>query len=144
MVALVLMTAFVLVERRSSAPLVRLAIFQHRPLTGANLAIAANAGGFGAMMFIATLYLQQVLGDSALGTGVAFVLLSRLPDHNGYRAIRPCAMRTAEGVLPIRSWSGASGEATVRRASGTRIGWPARHPPCPRISRVSPVEDRRL
>jgi hypothetical protein len=76
MVALVLMTAFVLVERRSSAPLVRLAIFQHRPLTGANVAIAANAGGFGAMMFIATLYLQQVLGYSALGTGVAFVPLA--------------------------------------------------------------------
>jgi hypothetical protein len=65
------------------------------------VAIAANAGGFRAMMFIATLYLQQVLGYSALGTGVAFVLLSRLPDHNGYRVIRPCALRTAEGVLPI-------------------------------------------
>jgi hypothetical protein len=56
-----LLAAFVVTARRTPAPLVRLSIFRHRPLTGANLAIVAKAGGFGRLMFIATLYLQQVL-----------------------------------------------------------------------------------
>jgi MFS family permease len=59
--AVVLLAAFVAIERRTPAPMVRLSIFRHRALTGANLAIIANAGGFGGMLFIATLYLQQVL-----------------------------------------------------------------------------------
>lgn len=74
--ALVLLAAFVLIEHRSPAPMVRLAVFRHRPLTGANIALAANAGGFGGMLFIATLYLQQVLGYSAFETALAFVPLA--------------------------------------------------------------------
>ena len=44
-VALVVLAAFVAVERRIAAPMVRLAVFRHRPLTGANIAVVANAGG---------------------------------------------------------------------------------------------------
>jgi EmrB/QacA subfamily drug resistance transporter len=74
--AVLLLIAYVVSEHRSPAPMVRLAIFRHRPLTGANLAIVANAGCFGALMFISTLYLQQVLGYSALRTGLAYVPLA--------------------------------------------------------------------
>jgi EmrB/QacA subfamily drug resistance transporter len=75
-VAAAVLGVFVVIEHRSQAPMVRLAVFRHRPLAGANLSIAANAGGFGGMMFIATLYLQEVLGYSAFETGLAFVPLA--------------------------------------------------------------------
>jgi predicted MFS family arabinose efflux permease len=68
--------AFVLTERRTARPLVRLAVFRHRPLTGANLSLMTNAGGFGGLLFIATLYLQQVPGYSGLETAFAFVPLA--------------------------------------------------------------------
>lgn len=86
--AIVLVVGFVAVERRTAAPMIRLGIFRHRPLTGANLALIANAGGFGSMMFIATLYLQQVLGYSALQTGLAFVPLAVSACAGGLAAAR--------------------------------------------------------
>jgi len=74
--ALGLLAAFLALERRVRAPILRLAILRHRPLTGANLSIAANAGGFVGMTFLATLYMQQVLGYSPLEAGLAFVPLA--------------------------------------------------------------------
>jgi EmrB/QacA subfamily drug resistance transporter len=70
-----LLAGFVAVERRTRAPLVRLAILRERPLTGANLAVIANAGGFTGMTFMATLYMQQVLGYGALEAGLRFIPL---------------------------------------------------------------------
>ncbi|WP_460661761.1 MFS transporter [Kribbella swartbergensis] len=86
--AVVLLAAFVVVERRTAAPMVRLTIFRDRALTGSNLALIANAGGFGGMMFIATLYLQQVLGYSAFETGLAFVPLALSACAGGLAAPR--------------------------------------------------------
>ena len=54
--AVLLLAAFLVVERRAATPMVRPAILRHRPLAGANLAIIANAGGFTGMTFMATLY----------------------------------------------------------------------------------------
>ncbi|MGH2949203.1 MAG: hypothetical protein ACRDPC_23610, partial [Solirubrobacteraceae bacterium] len=65
-----LLAAFVAVERRVAVPVVRLGIFRVPQLTGANLALAANAGGFTGMMFLSTLYMQRSLGLSALETGL--------------------------------------------------------------------------
>jgi EmrB/QacA subfamily drug resistance transporter len=69
----VLLAAFVAVERRTAAPMVRLGILRHRPLTGANLCCIAHGGTFGGMMFMTTLYMQQVLGFSAIEAGLAFL-----------------------------------------------------------------------
>jgi len=74
--AALLLAAFVAVERRVRAPMVRLDVFRHRPLTGANLAVIANAGGFTGMTFMATLYMQQVLGYGALEAGLGFLPLA--------------------------------------------------------------------
>jgi EmrB/QacA subfamily drug resistance transporter len=68
-----LLGAFVAVERRTAAPMVRLEILRHRPLTGANLSVVAHAGAFGGMMFMATLYMQRVLGFSAIEAGLGFL-----------------------------------------------------------------------
>ena len=55
---------------------------------GANLAIIANAGGFTGMTFMATLYMQQVLGYGALEAGLAFLPLALMATAGGLTAPR--------------------------------------------------------
>ncbi len=75
---LVLLAAFVRIERRSSSPLVRLGIFRQRNVTGANIVNALATGAFDTLVFILTLYMQRVLGYSALETGLAFLPMAIL------------------------------------------------------------------
>jgi EmrB/QacA subfamily drug resistance transporter len=69
----VLMAIFLANETRSQSPLVPLGIFRRRTLTGANL-IGFGLGTmiFG-MFFLLSLYMQQVLGYSALKTGFGYL-----------------------------------------------------------------------
>jgi len=71
--AVLLLVAFVAVELRSSAPLVRLSIFRSRTLTAANAVMLLFVGGQFAMIFFPTLYMQQVLGYSPVKTGLAYL-----------------------------------------------------------------------
>jgi len=71
--ALVLLTAFVVIELRQRAPLVRLDIFRERTLRAANLSMLLVASGLFAMFFFNTLYVQRVLGFSPLQAGLAFL-----------------------------------------------------------------------
>ena len=71
--AIVLLTAFVFIELRQRAPLVRLDIFRVRTLRAANLAMLLVASGLFAMFFFNTLYVQRVLGFSPLQAGLAFL-----------------------------------------------------------------------
>jgi EmrB/QacA subfamily drug resistance transporter len=72
-IALALLGAFVLIERRSIEPLVRLSIFRVRTVRAANVAMFFVAAGLFAMFFFNTLYLQRVLGYSPLQAGLAFL-----------------------------------------------------------------------
>ncbi len=72
-VSAVLLVAFVVIEQRSAEPLVRLSIFSVRTVRGANVAMFVVAMGLFAMFFFNTLYLQRVLGYSALEAGLAFL-----------------------------------------------------------------------
>jgi EmrB/QacA subfamily drug resistance transporter len=71
--AAVLLVAFVLIERRSVEPLVRLSIFSVRTVRGANVAMFVVAAGLFAMFFFNTLYVQRVLGFTPLESGLAFL-----------------------------------------------------------------------
>ena len=71
--AIALLAAFVLIERRSSAPLVRLDVFKIRSLATANTVMLLVASGMFAMFFFSTLYVQQILGMSPLEAGLAFL-----------------------------------------------------------------------
>jgi EmrB/QacA subfamily drug resistance transporter len=62
-----------LIESRSSAPLVPLSIFRIRSLLGANVVGLLLGAVIFANFFVLTLYVQQILGWSALQTGVAFL-----------------------------------------------------------------------
>ena len=71
--AIALLALFVWIESRSRVPLVPLEIFHQRTLTGANLVGALLSAAVASMVFILTLFMQQVLGYSALQTGLAFL-----------------------------------------------------------------------
>jgi EmrB/QacA subfamily drug resistance transporter len=66
-----LLAAFVWRERRASVPLVRLGILRSGSLVRANLGAMALFGGWVGFQFVATLYMQQLLGWSPLETGLA-------------------------------------------------------------------------
>src|SRR5437899_4675387 len=72
-VAVALLSAFVWIESRSKAPLIRLSIFRNRSLTGANVTMLMVVSGMFAMFFFATLYVQEILGYSPLKAGLAFL-----------------------------------------------------------------------
>jgi len=69
----VLLVSFVVIERRSPEPLVRLSIFSVKTVRAANVAMLIVAAGLFAMFFFNTLYAQKVLGYSPLESGFAFV-----------------------------------------------------------------------
>jgi EmrB/QacA subfamily drug resistance transporter len=71
--AVTLLTAFVAIELRAKAPLVRLSIFRVRSLLTANVAMLLAMSGMFAMFFFNTLYLQRVLGYGPLTAGLAFL-----------------------------------------------------------------------
>ena len=94
--ALILLAVFVAHEQRTPYPLVPLAIFRNRNLSGANLAMAAVFAGNLGMFFLLTLYLQLIEHYSPIGTGIAILpvpvilglvaaQMRRLIARDGYR-----------------------------------------------------------
>ncbi|MER5641999.1 MFS transporter [Kitasatospora sp. NPDC002227] len=73
LVVALLAAAFLRIESRSAAPLVRLGIFRNGGVTRANLAALALVGSYAGFQFIATLYLQRLLGWSALDMAFGFL-----------------------------------------------------------------------
>ncbi|NIH79139.1 MFS transporter [Amycolatopsis viridis] len=72
-VAVALLVAFVLIEKRSAHPLLRLGILRSGPLARANLGGALFFGAYIGFQFVVMLYLQDVLHWSALETALGFL-----------------------------------------------------------------------
>src|SRR5262245_690429 len=106
-----LLVAFVVIELRAKAPLVRLSIFRTRSLSAANVSMFLVASGLFAMFFFNTLYIQRVLGYGPLEAGLAFLpftagimvsagLASRFTPTIGVRPVAITGMVvTAAGML---------------------------------------------
>jgi EmrB/QacA subfamily drug resistance transporter len=71
-IAVALLGAFLAIESRGEAPLMPLRIFRRRTLAGANAVGLLLGASFYSFIFIGTLYMQQVLGFSALQGGFAW------------------------------------------------------------------------
>jgi predicted MFS family arabinose efflux permease len=71
-----LLAAFIAIERRSQAPLMPFRIFRIRTLTGANVVGLLVGASLFSMFFFITLYMQQVLGYSAIHAGLSYVPLA--------------------------------------------------------------------
>jgi EmrB/QacA subfamily drug resistance transporter len=65
------LVAFVVVERRSTHPLVPLGVFGRKPVVTANLVMLLLGGTLTSLFFFLPQYQQQVLGMSPLATGLA-------------------------------------------------------------------------
>jgi len=69
-VAVVLGVAFVMIERRSAAPLVPLAVFRNRDLALGNVVMLLGGAAMVALFFALSVYMQAVLGYDALTAGL--------------------------------------------------------------------------
>jgi predicted MFS family arabinose efflux permease len=73
---MVLLVTFVVVELRTRYPIMPLGIFRNRNVASADsVALLVGASLF-SMFFFISLYLQQVLGDSALEAGLSYLPLA--------------------------------------------------------------------
>ena len=72
----VLLGAFLVWEARAAEPLMPFSIFRLRTLTGANVAGFILGTAVFAMFLMLTLYMQQVLGYSAMKTGLAYLAVA--------------------------------------------------------------------
>ncbi|WUH92487.1 MFS transporter [Streptomyces sp. NBC_00433] len=68
-----LLAAFVAIEARAQAPLLPLRLFRLSTLAGSNAVGFLLGASFYGYIFIGTLYMQQVLGYSAMNTGLAWL-----------------------------------------------------------------------
>ncbi len=74
--SVVLLAGFVAWELRHPEPLMRFGIFRTRTVAGANVAGFIMGTVLFSMFLILTLYMQQVLGYSAMKTGVAYLAVA--------------------------------------------------------------------
>src|SRR6201995_2533565 len=75
-ISVLLLIAFVVIETRRSDPLVPFSIFRLRTLRGANIVGLLIGMSLFSMFFFISLYLQDVLHYSPIGTGIAYMPLA--------------------------------------------------------------------
>ena len=123
--AAVLLSAFVAIERRVAEPMLPLRFFRSHDFTGAQVAAFAISASFFAVFLYTTLYLQQVLGLSAIeaglvylpGTAIMFVV-SGATAQLGQRV--PPRVMVGGGLALV-----AAGMALMNVAAGTDSSWVA-------------------
>ncbi len=102
-VAAVALMGFVLLERHQRAPMLPLGLFRNPTYTGANLVILLVALAMFGIFFFMSLYMQRVLGYSAVQTGAAFLpmtiliilvapIAGKLSDRIGSRGLMTAGM----------------------------------------------------
>jgi EmrB/QacA subfamily drug resistance transporter len=117
--AAVALVSFVVIERRSVAPMVDFAFFRSRQFFGANMVAFIVTFGMFAMFFFLALYMQNVLDYSALQAGVRFLpttvliivtapLSGRLADKIGSRLPMVVGLLMVSGSLLWQSFIGVS------------------------------------
>jgi EmrB/QacA subfamily drug resistance transporter len=102
-VAALALVAFVLLERHQRAPMLPLELFKNRTYTGSNTVILLVALAMFGVFFFVSLYMQNILGYSAVEAGAAFLpmtllivviapLAGRMTDRIGSRAFMTIGM----------------------------------------------------
>lgn len=138
-----LIVLFTIVESRATDPMMPLRFFTNRTRITANAATVFLTSAMAAMFFIATLYVQQVLGYSPFQSGLAYlpfcaafvpgmIVSTQLVTKAGARtAIITGFLVSAVGVLLLAridargSFWGELAPATVVLSFGLAIGLPA-------------------
>jgi EmrB/QacA subfamily drug resistance transporter len=94
----VLLAGFLVWETRVTDPLMTFSIFRLRTLTGANVAGLILGTATFSMFLMLTLYMQQVLGYSAMKTGVAYLAVAGTAIFWSFLAAN---LVTRVGVKPV-------------------------------------------
>jgi predicted MFS family arabinose efflux permease len=76
--SVVLLIAFVIVEMRRHDPMLELSLFGRAPFAGASIAAFVLSAAMFSMFLYLTLYIQNILGYSALESGVRFMPVTLL------------------------------------------------------------------
>src|SRR5215204_1613737 len=92
-VAAVMLVAFVMLETHQRLPMLDLSLFRNRTFTGANIAVLLVALAMFGVFFFVSLYMQGILGYSAVQTGAAFLPLTVL-----IVLVAPIAGKTSDRV----------------------------------------------
>jgi EmrB/QacA subfamily drug resistance transporter len=90
-VAALSLTAFVLLERHQRSPMLQLDLFRNRTYTGANTVMLLVALAMFGVFFFVSLYMQNILGYSAVQAGAAFLPMTVL-----IILVAPVAGRTSD------------------------------------------------
>ncbi len=117
--AAVALTSFVVLERRQRAPMLDLTLFRNRTYVGANLVILLVALAMFGVFFFVSLYMQNILGYSAVQAGAAFLpmtiliilvapIAGRLSDRLGSRGLMTAGMVMLSAQLLYFSQLGQS------------------------------------
>ena len=117
--AILLIAAFVVIERRHENPLVPLRIFSNRSLAASDAAMLVVAGALFGVFFFCTLYLQQVLGYNALKTGVAYLPWTLTTISASTLAARVVDRFTPKPVLLCGLLVSTAGFLLLTRVSGS-------------------------
>jgi EmrB/QacA subfamily drug resistance transporter len=96
--AAALLALLVLVECRAADPILPARLLRRRRAAGACLAVVANAGAFGGVVVLSTLYMQRVLGMTPLQAGLGFLPLAISAAAGGPLAAR---LLTRLGARPV-------------------------------------------
>jgi len=91
--AVVALATFVLLEKVQRAPMLPLELFKNRTYTGANTVILLVALAMFGVFFFVSLYMQQILGYSAVQAGAAFLPMTLL-----IVVVAPIAGRTTDRI----------------------------------------------
>jgi EmrB/QacA subfamily drug resistance transporter len=106
----ILLISFVVIEQRTKSPLVPFRIFRLRTLTGANIVGILVGASLFSMFFYISLYMQQVLGYSAIKAGLSYLPLaltiivsagiaSQLVTRTGFKPVLATGMALIAGAL---------------------------------------------
>src|SRR5213594_3364772 len=131
----VVLAGFVVIEHKSSAPLMPLSLLRRGAVFSANALAILTISAVSAMIFLLTIYLQQIQGYSALSAGFAFLPLNQLSVETPYlTALLPAMLVVSLGAATsftafnIAALSGArkgeEGLASGLINTSTQVGGP--------------------
>ncbi|KNB53003.1 MFS transporter [Streptomyces caatingaensis] len=128
-----LLAVFAVVESRAAAPLVPLAMLRRRTVAWGNLGGLATVATMTALIFLLTLYLQDVLGLSPFRTGLLFgvqglfaalggLTASRVVARFGARRVLAGSLLFQAGATAPLAWLGTGPGAVWTALAGASVG----------------------
>jgi EmrB/QacA subfamily drug resistance transporter len=118
-----LLTGFALVERRSIAPLVPPHAWRIRSLIGASAVMAGVTGAVVGAIFLTSLYLQRVLGSSAVESGLQFLPLAIVITASAGVASTQLGRTTPRAMIAIGLLVMAAGAVVLAATGGGSSYW---------------------